>query len=135
MHYQVRFFLSGIPRPTECPAVDIKTLTVSAASASQDYTFTPVPQSGPPWHQSFVEEVLGFSATSSSTTVTFTSTTYGCAGPILDDVSVTTAQPTTKDQCKDGGWQHYTDSQGSLFKNQGDCVSFVATGGKNLGNG
>jgi hypothetical protein len=34
--------------------------------------------------------------------------------------------PTTKDQCKNGGWQSY-----GIFKNQGDCVSFVATGGKN----
>lgn len=29
-------------------------------------------------------------------------------------------------QCKDGGWQSY-----GIFKNQGDCVSYVATGGKN----
>ena len=35
--------------------------------------------------------------------------------------------PTTKEQCKNGGWQNY----GTTFKNQGDCVSFVATGGKN----
>jgi hypothetical protein len=35
--------------------------------------------------------------------------------------------PTTKEQCKNGGWKNY----GTKFKNQGDCVSFVATGGKN----
>jgi hypothetical protein len=34
--------------------------------------------------------------------------------------------PTDKDQCKDGGWQSF-----HVFKNQGDCVSFVATQGKN----
>ena len=34
--------------------------------------------------------------------------------------------PTSKDQCKQGGWKIY-----GVFKNQGDCVSFVATGGKN----
>jgi hypothetical protein len=34
--------------------------------------------------------------------------------------------PTTKEQCKDDGWQTY-----GAFKNQGDCVSFVATGGNN----
>jgi len=34
--------------------------------------------------------------------------------------------PTTKDQCFDGGWQTF-----KVFKNQGDCVSFVATKGKN----
>jgi hypothetical protein len=33
--------------------------------------------------------------------------------------------PTTKDQCKNGSWKSY-----GVFKNQGDCVSFVATGGK-----
>jgi hypothetical protein len=34
--------------------------------------------------------------------------------------------PTSKEQCKKGGWQTF-----GIFKNQGDCVSFVATGGKN----
>jgi hypothetical protein len=34
--------------------------------------------------------------------------------------------PTSKDQCKNGGWRAF-----GAFKNQGDCVSFVATGGKN----
>lgn len=29
--------------------------------------------------------------------------------------------PTLKDECKDDGWQNY----GTLFKNQGSCVSFV----------
>jgi hypothetical protein len=31
-----------------------------------------------------------------------------------------------KDQCKNDAWRDF-----SVFKNQGDCVSFVATGGKN----
>jgi hypothetical protein len=34
--------------------------------------------------------------------------------------------PTTADQRKDGGWQSF----GETFKNQGDCVSFVAGNGK-----
>jgi len=34
--------------------------------------------------------------------------------------------PTSKSQCKAGGWQTF-----GVFKNQGDCVSFVASGGKN----
>jgi hypothetical protein len=34
--------------------------------------------------------------------------------------------PTSKDQCKKDGWKNY-----GIFKNQGDCVSFVATHGKN----
>jgi hypothetical protein len=36
------------------------------------------------------------------------------------------AVPTSQDQCRDGGWRAY-----GIFKNQGDCVSFVATGGRN----
>jgi len=34
--------------------------------------------------------------------------------------------PTSKDECNHSGWETY-----GVFKNQGDCVSFVATGGKN----
>jgi hypothetical protein len=34
--------------------------------------------------------------------------------------------PTSKEQCKKGGWKTY-----GVFQNQGDCVSFVATKGKN----
>ena len=34
------------------------------------------------------------------------------------------------EQCKNGGWQTF-----GVFKNQGDCVSYVATGGKNPPNG
>jgi hypothetical protein len=34
--------------------------------------------------------------------------------------------PTTKEQCKHGGWRDF-----GVFKNQGDCVSFVATNGRN----
>jgi len=40
------------------------------------------------------------------------------------------AFPTSKDQCKNGAWQTY-----GAFKNQGDCVSFVATKAKNEPSG
>jgi hypothetical protein len=44
------------------------------------------------------------------------------------DVVVTDARslPTAKDQCKNNGWRTY-----GVFKNQGHCVSYVATKGKN----
>jgi hypothetical protein len=35
------------------------------------------------------------------------------------------SSPTTKDDCKKGGWQDYYNP---TFKNQGDCVSWVNTG-------
>jgi len=43
------------------------------------------------------------------------------------------AAPTSKDQCKNGGWQTFINP--GTFKNQGDCVSYVATHGKNPPNG
>jgi hypothetical protein len=47
---------------------------------------------------------------------------------VSGDLVVTDAEPfpSSKDQCKNGGWKNFPG-----FKNQGDCVSFVATGGKN----
>ena len=35
---------------------------------------------------------------------------------------------TTKDQCKDGGWQAVRRADGSAFRNQGDCIQYVNTG-------
>ena len=40
-------------------------------------------------------------------------------------------RPTSADQCKNGGWKNY----GTTFRNQGDCVSYVATGGRNQPRG
>jgi hypothetical protein len=47
---------------------------------------------------------------------------------VSGDLTITDAQPapTSKDQCKNGGSRNFPG-----FKNEGDCVSFVATGGKN----
>jgi hypothetical protein len=47
---------------------------------------------------------------------------------VFGDVTVVDAPPlpSSKDQCQNGGWRSYPG-----FKNQGDCLSFVATGGKN----
>jgi hypothetical protein len=37
----------------------------------------------------------------------------------------------TRDECRNGGWRTLADNNGNGFKNQGDCVSFVSTGGRN----
>ena len=42
---------------------------------------------------------------------------FNAAGPAINE-----------DQCKNGGWQNYTRADGSVFKNQGDCIQFVNTG-------
>ena len=41
---------------------------------------------------------------------------------VFGDVTVVDAPPlpTSKEQCKNGGWRHFP-----AFRNQGDCVSFV----------
>ncbi len=45
---------------------------------------------------------------------------------VLDCVDDPPPVPTSKDQCKNGGWRDF----GSVFKNQGQCVAFVARGPK-----
>ena len=39
--------------------------------------------------------------------------------------------PATQAECAGGGWKNY----GASFKNQGDCVAFVKTNGRNAGSG
>jgi len=44
--------------------------------------------------------------------------------------TVVPTAPTDKNQCKKDGWKNLVHPDGSPFKNQGDCVSFVASNGK-----
>jgi hypothetical protein len=64
--------------------------------------------------------------------------TGGVQTVLVDNVMINSTTYTfepqpTKDSCKKGGWQNFTSSPGP-FKNQGDCVSFFASGGKNEGD-
>jgi hypothetical protein len=70
----------------------------------------------------------GFFSIGGSTPSTAPGYIYGFSGGSsgTQQVSVT-CLPTTKEECKNGGWRNFPD-----FKNQGDCISFVATGGKKL---
>jgi choice-of-anchor C domain-containing protein len=125
--YNVSFQLSG--NPAGDPAV--KTLEVSATGGtvglySYDVTGNDLT------HMNWRPETYSFLATSASTTLSFVSTTAGAFGPAIDNVVVTEDVP-TKDDCKQGGWQSMLDNAGNSFKNQGDCVSYFATKGKNLG--
>jgi hypothetical protein len=36
-----------------------------------------------------------------------------------------TNTPSSKDDCKDGGFVNFTDADGNAFKNQGQCVAFT----------
>jgi len=42
--------------------------------------------------------------------------------------------PTDKRECMDGGWQDLVDHDGETFRNQGRCVSFVASEGRVRGD-
>ena len=61
-----------------------------------------------------------------STTPRPTTTTQ----PAPTTTTIATNRPGSKEDCKDGGWANY-----GVFKNQGDCVSYVATGGTNPPDG
>jgi hypothetical protein len=74
-------------------------------------------------------EVLGISivsdggwASSDTTQTVFIDNTN------IDGTIYTYDQPSDKDQCKGGGWQNLTRTDGSHFRNQGDCVSYSNTG-------
>jgi choice-of-anchor C domain-containing protein len=129
--YFVTFDLSGNP---EGPP-DAKTLTVGATGATPaSYTYDTALAGNTVADMKWAPQTYSFLATSSSTMLSFTSTTIGGAyGPALDNVNVTENVPTVND-CKNGGWATMIDTQGNSFKNQGDCVSFFATKGKNLGS-
>jgi hypothetical protein len=70
----------------------------------------------------------GFFSIGGSTPANEAGHIYAFSGPGAGGTQqlVVTCLPTAKGECKNGGWQSY-----GVFKNQGDCVSFVATGGKN----
>jgi hypothetical protein len=46
-------------------------------------------------------------------------------GDSIGDACDTSTRPTTKDQCKNGGYTRFNDP---AFRNQGDCIQFVNTG-------
>ncbi|HET7047486.1 MAG TPA: hypothetical protein VFI54_04380 [Solirubrobacteraceae bacterium] len=65
-------------------------------------------------------------------------TSFPTSNPTGVDFTATvsyTLAPTSTGDCKSGGWQNYTDNKGSPFKNQGDCMTYVATARTNLTTG
>lgn len=130
--YMVQFWLAG--NPDGGPAV--KTLYVQATGGpSKPYSFdTATGYNGGPTsntHMGWVQEGYSFTATSTSTTLTFSADPSNMTnnGPALDNVTVTGIL-TSGAQCKDDGWQGQKDpATGLPFNNQGQCVSYFATNG------
>jgi choice-of-anchor C domain-containing protein len=127
--YTVSFALSG--NPAGDPAV--KTLDVSATGGTvSSYSYDVTALGNDLTNMNWTSASYTFLATSPTTTLSFVSTTEGVFGPAIDNVVVTESVP-VKNDCKNGGWQTMIDNAGNSFKNQGDCVSYFATKGKNLG--
>jgi len=142
--YQVTFDLSGNPdgRPVgdSLWSPSLKDVLVSATGAlPQHFTFdTSAAVSNTLSNMLWQSHTYTFKATSAGTALSFASQIVGAFGPALDNVSVVETAPpppTDKEQCKDNGWKTLVDDQGNHFKNQGDCVSYVATKGKNKAAG
>jgi homoserine O-acetyltransferase len=124
--YTVSFLLSGNPGGPASKTLDVSATGGTLTGYTHDTTGTDVTS------MVWTPETYSFLATSPSTTLSFISTTAGASGPAIDAVAITESVP-VKDDCKDGGWQSMIDNAGNSFKNQGDCVSYFATKGKNLG--
>ena len=135
--YTVTFDLSG--NPACGPA--IKTMTVSATGGSTaPFTYDISVAGNTLTDMKWVSRTYSFVATVTTTTLTLTSTTDGICGPAIDNIVVTETvapppvgvEPATEADCKDGGWIALVDGAGNHFKNQGDCVSYVATKHRNV---
>ena len=72
--------------------------------------------------------VTGFTASTNFPTTAGAFQTTHPGGEVDDAAFVAriATLPTSIDECKNGGWKTF-----GVFKNQGDCLSFVATKGKN----
>lgn len=46
-------------------------------------------------------------------------------GTIDGVVDIPSPTPTSKDDCKNGGWQHLADENGTPFSNQGQCIAWA----------
>lgn len=46
-------------------------------------------------------------------------------GTVTGSIDVPPNTPTSKEDCKNGGWRNFVDENGEPFKNQGDCIAWV----------
>jgi hypothetical protein len=89
---------------------------------------TNVDQGADPNQLVFITDVLANTSSTAAAQEQFVVLRTARFGEVLRGVSFTPAVPATKDDCKDGGWQTLVRTNGTAFKNQGACVSYVNTG-------
>lgn len=144
--YTVTFALSGNPSCTPgnvnwvgwVSEPGVKNLRVTASPAVSTQMIYSFDVTGKSYaDMGWTSQVFVFTADSAATTLTFQNTESNWCGPVIDNVSIsggpTAVVPASAGDCKKGGWAALTDHLGNAFKNQGDCVSYVATAGKNTG--
>ena len=138
-HYTVFFWMAG--NPSEVPSAGCyngttKTMSVDASNGGSPMTFNFNTAGQTKTVMGWKDEQYDFSAAAGgATTVTFLSTApSGNCGPAIDNVTIFETLPTAE-QCKKDGWRSMVDKYDTPFKNQGDCVSYFATGEKNLAAG
>jgi len=126
--YVVTFALSGNPDA----GPPLKTMTVDIdGGATTAYSYDTGLNGTTRTDMKYVPKGYTFVAMDLETTLNFTSKTYGGYGAVIDNVVITETLQTGA-QCKNSGWKTMVDKLSNPFKNQGDCVSYFATGEKNL---
>ena len=128
--YFVMFAMSGNPDQQATQPTN-KTMTIDVGGAPTSFAYDVSTAGNTLTNMKWVSKSYVFVATGASTTLTFTSTTPGGYGPALDNVVITQVLPGGA-LCKGGNWVNLVDSTGASFRNQGDCVSYFATGERNL---
>ena len=124
--FRAAFRIAGNP---QCGS-GAKTLVASAGDNTG--TFFSIDSAGEPIaNLAWAEQQFFFTSDDVKETISFVSITTGIpCGAMLDAIEVTDlgpVLPTTVAECKKSGWEQY-----GVFKNQGDCVSYVVTHGRNL---
>jgi hypothetical protein len=99
------------PTPTRTPTVGVSATATRTPTTAISATATRTPTSG-----------VMATATRTPTAGVFVTPTV---------TAVVGDAPTSTDQCRNEGWRRFTNPR---FKNQGDCVSYVASQGRAGGN-
>jgi hypothetical protein len=87
-----------------------------------------VDQGADPNQLVFITDSLANTSAAEAALETFTVLRTARFGEVLRGVSFAPAVPLSKDDCKGDRWRELVRSDGSSFKNQGACVSYVNTG-------
>ena len=111
------------PTPTRTPTVGVTATATRTPTTAISATPTRTPTSS----------VTATATRTPTSGVTATATRTPTAGVSVTPTvtAVVGAAPTSADQCRNEGWRRFTNPR---FKNQGDCVSYVASQGRAGGN-